>query len=316
MPNCSRLVALIVWLLGLSWLLTACGFPASTPTRTSEIPDKPATDSAATLTAAVPVGTPTISVILSPTATFTPIPTQTLEPTLTQSPSPTPLENNVLGKICYPEQSIPAMNAYFENTETEALVEMPISAGQESYQIKLDSGTYIAYAWLPDFSRGGLYSRAVPCGLGKGCDDHTLLPFTVEQTEISQGIDLCDWYAGPFNVPYPPGKEQTEVTGVISGSLSHPDGTAVELRVVAFNVQTGYWYWVFAQSGQTFYSIQELPPGIYNVVAYDPEGRGGGYTGDNHNLQDVVVEPGKVAEGVNIDDWNIPAGAYPPDPTR
>jgi hypothetical protein len=74
---------------------------------------------------------------------------------------------------------------------------------------------------LPDFSQGGLYSRAVPCGLGEDCEDHTLLPFTIEQTEITQGIDLCDWYAGPFNVPYPPGMERTEVTGVISGSLSH-----------------------------------------------------------------------------------------------
>jgi hypothetical protein len=315
MPNCSRLVALSVWL-GLSWLLTACGFPSPTTSPTREAPDELATSAAATLAAASQVSSPTIPVVVSPSVTITPIPTQTMEPTVTQSPSPTLLENNILGKICYPGQSIPAMTAYFENTETEALVELPIAPGQDSYELKLDSGTYIAYAWLPDFSRGGLYSRAVPCGLSEGCDDHALLPFTVKQTEITQGIDLCDWYAGPFNVPYPPGKEQTEVTGVISGSLSHPDGSAVELRVVAFNTQTGYWYWVYAQSGQTFYSIKELPPGTYNVVAYDPEGRAGGYASDNHNLLDVIVEPGEVVEGVNINDWNIPAGAYPPDPTR
>jgi len=32
----------------------------------------------------------------------------------------------------------------FENTETEALVELPIAPGQDSYEVKLDSGTYIA----------------------------------------------------------------------------------------------------------------------------------------------------------------------------
>jgi hypothetical protein len=285
-------------------------------TATDTIQVESTTSMAATLTAASQASSPTIPVIESPPVSTTPTPTHTIEPTVTQSPSPTPLENNVLGKVCYPGESIPAMTAYFENTETETVIELPIAEGQDSFELKLEEGIYIAYAWLPDFSQGGLYSRAVPCGLGEECDDHTLLPFTVEQDAITQGIDLCDWYAGPFNVPYPPGKEQTEITGVISGNLSHPDGNAIELRVVAFNVRTGYWYWVYAQSGQSFYSITELPPGIYNVVAYDPEGRAGGYASADHDLLDVSVEPGKVAEGINIDDWNAPAGTYPPDPTR
>ena len=63
-------------------------------------------------------------------------------------------------------------------------------------------------------------------------------------------------------------------------------------------------------------SITELPPGIYNVVAYDPQGSAGGYADADHNLLDVTVEPGKVTEGIDINDWNAPAGTYPPDPTR
>ena len=315
MFSCSRMAVLISGL-GLSWLLVSCSFPADSATPPSETPDVLATRMAATLTEASLASSPTIHATDAPTIITSPSPTYTVEATVTQTPSPTPLEDNVLGKICFPGETIPAMNAYFENTETEALVELPIAPGQDSYEIKLDSGTYIAYAWLPDFSQGGLYSRAVPCGLGEECDDHTLLPFMVEQNEIIEGIDLCDWYAGPFNVPYPPGMEQTEITGVISGSLSYPDGSSIELRVVAFNVQTGYWYWVFAQNGQAFYSITELPPGIYNVVAYDPQGNAGGYADADHTLLDVTVEPGKVAEGININDWNAPAGAYPPDPTR
>jgi len=309
------MIVLISWL-GVSWLLASCSFPATSETPSSETQDVLATRMAATLTAASLAISPTLQATEALSDLTSPTPTQTVEATITQSPSPTPLENNVLGKICYPGESIPAMTAYFENTETEALVELPIAPGQDSYEVKLDSGTYIAYAWLPDFSQGGLYSRAVPCGLNEECTDHTLLPFTVKQTEITQGIDLCDWYAGPFNVPYPPGKEQTEITGVISGSLSYPDGSGIELRVVAFNVRTGYWYWVFAQEGQPFYSITELPPGIYNVVAYDPQGSAGGHADADHNLLDVTVESGKVTEGIDINDWNAPAGAYPPDPTR
>ena len=311
----SRMVVLISWL-GLSWLLASCSFPATSETPLSKTQDVLATRRAATLTAASLASSLTPHATETPSGLTSPTSTHTVEPTVTQSPSPTPLENNILGMICYPGESIPAMTAYFENTETEALVELPITPGQDSFELKLDSGTYIAYAWLLDFSQGGLYSRAVPCGLSEECKDHTLLPFTVEQTEITQGIDLCDWYAGPFNVPYPPGKEQTEITGVISGGLSYPDGSAIELRVVAFNVQTGYWYWVYAQTGQSFYSITELPPGIYNVVAYDPQGNAGGYADADHNLRDVTVERGKVVEDIDINDWNAPAGAYPPDPTR
>jgi len=311
----SHLAVLISWF-GFSWLLVACSFPAGSETLQSETPDGLATQMATTLTAASPGSSPTLQITQTTSGLNSPTPTYTVEPTVTQSPSPTPLENNVFGKICYPGESIPAMTAYFENTETEALVELPIAPGQDSFELKLAPGIYIAYAWLPDFSQGGLYSRAVPCGLGEECKDHTLLLFDIKQNEITQGIDLCDWYAGPFNVPYPPGKDQTEITGVISGNLTHPDGSGIELRVVAFNVQTGYWYWVFAQSGQSYYSIVELPPGIYNVVAYDPQGNGGGYADVNHNLLDVTVEPGKAAEGIDINDWNAPVGTYPPDPTR
>lgn len=311
----SRTGIWIGWL-GLGLLLASCGFPAASATPPDETPDVRATHTAATLTAAALVISPTLQATETPSNPASPTPTNTVEATITQSPSPTPLENNISGKICYPGESIPAMTAYFENTGTEGLVELPIAPGQDSYELKLESGTYIAYAWLPDFSQGGLYSRAVPCGLGEECKDHTVLPFTVEQTAITRGIDICDWYAGPFNVPYPPGKEQTEITGVISGSLSYPDGNATEVRVVAFNVHTGYWYWVFAQAGQSFYSIRELPPGSYNVVAYDSQGNAGGYADANHNLLDVTVEPGKIAEGIDINDWNAPAGTYPPDPTR
>lgn len=311
----SRLVK-FAGLLGLSWLLCACGFPAPTATSVHVTPDELATSLAATQTVSSLINSPTVPTIGLPSVSPSPSSTSTVEPTATPSPSPTPLENNLFGEICFPGGAIPAMTAFFENTETEALVELPITQGQDRYELKLAPGTYIAYAWLLDFSQGGLYSRAVPCGLGEECDDHSLLPFDVDDNEITQGIDLCDWYAGPFNVPYPPGKEQTEITGVISGSLSYPDGIASELRVVAFNVRTGYWYWAYAQPGQAFYSITELPPGIYNVVAYDTDGHAGGYASNNHDLIDVTVEPGKVSEGININDWNAPAGTFPPDPTR
>ena len=293
--------------------LAACSQAASTTPAPQEEPLPTVTE--ATLTAGLPLATPTQPTeILAPSATATN--TATFTPTSTHTPSPTSPPFNVTGKVCYPSENIPPMTAFFENTDSEALVELPIAAGQASYEVKLPAGTYIAYAWLEDFSRGGLYSRAVPCGLQTGCDDHTLLTFTAVETQVLQDIDLCDWYAGPFNVPYPPGRQPDEVTGVISGSIVYPGDSAPKMRVVASNTQTEYWYWVYTESSQGFYAIDDLPPGQYYIVAYLDDGQAGAHATPDHDLIAVTVESGVVTEGVTINDWDAPAGTFPPDPTR
>jgi hypothetical protein len=208
------------------------------------------------------------------------------------------------------------MTAYFEATDSETLVELPIAGSQSSYSVKLPAGIYIAYAWLPDFSRGGLYSRAVPCGLDEECEDHTVLAFSVSEQAVASGIDICDWYAGPFNVPYPPGIEQEQLTGNISGNLAYIQDEIPGLRVVAFNLSTNYWYWSSTQEGQTFYTIADLPPGTYQVVAYDAEGRAGGHASGTHELIPVTVRPGETASQVDVTDWDAPEGTFPQDPTR
>ena len=291
--------------------LAACG---SAPETVENQVDALGTIVAATLTAR-----PTDTVTpLQPTSTMLPEPTSTatitLAPTQTHTASPTLPENNVSGKICYPGEAIPEMVAYFEETDAETVVELPVAASQDRYEVKLAPGTYIAYAWIKDFSRGGLYSQAVSCGLGPACDDHNLLTFTVKAGELLPDIDLCDWYA--FHVPYPPGKEVNAITGAISGSIRYQVSQTPELRVVAFNLNTTYWYWVFTRAGQTSYSLAELPPGVYHVVAYTDDGQAAGHAGSNHNLIDVVVKPGETTGGVEINDWEAPAGTFPPDPTR
>lgn len=259
-----------------------------------------------------PTSTPPATKRPDPSTTPTPSP----EASLTVTISPTLQVDNVTGEICYPGESIPQMVMYFEETSTTYLLELPVEENQSEYEVNLPPGTYIAYAWLPDFSLGGLYSRAVVCGLGAECEDHSILPFTIEEGDLVEGIDLCDWYAGPFNVPYPPDSELAEVTGTISGSIIYPDEAVPELRVVAYNQGTQYWYWVSTLAGQISYTINELPSGIYHIVAYDTLGKAGGHADNNHVLIPVTVKPGEVISGVNINDWDAPPGAFPPDMTR
>jgi hypothetical protein len=306
MPTKSHLLYLIIIL-----LLAACSpkTPVIGPTQTV---DALGTIVAATLTAAVPASTPTRLPTVTPTLPASPTPT--LQPTNTPLPtsSPTPAGAKVSGKVCYPGGKIPAMNAYFQVPQSNVVFQVPIATGQITYTVTVTPGTFIAYAWLPDFSRGGLYSKAVPCGMKSGCTDHATLPFTVKLGDTLTGIDLCDWYAGPFNLPYPPGKKPAEVTGSISGSLSYSGGSIPALRVVAFNINTKNWYWVGTLAGEASYTITGLPPGTYHAVAYDENGKAGGYADSSHKLIDVTVKAGETASA-DINDWQ---GIFPSDPTR
>ncbi len=110
----------------------------------------------------------------------------------------------ISGKICYPSQYIPEMTAYFENTMTGQYITLPIALNQNTFGIFLPPGEYIAYAWLPDFSLGGTYSKAVPCGLTTSCVDHSMIRFQVTSGSSIQGIDICDWY-DLTSVPTTPG---------------------------------------------------------------------------------------------------------------
>lgn len=263
-----------------------------------------------------------------PEDTNTPLPTETPTQTLTPSPAATSTlaGARVYGKVCYPSEVIPAQTAYFQDTETDQVVELPIAENQTSYEINLPPGTYVAYTWLPDFSWGGLYSHAVPCGLTAECDDHSALPFDLDSGDIVQNIDLCDWYHGPFDIPYPPDYNTGEVTGSITGALSYPSESIPPLRVVAYNTSTGYWYWVGTAANQSGYLIEDLPPGTYNVVAYTEHGLAGGYSDyaacglvsgcGGHGLVNVPVEAGKTASGIDPGDWYAPEGSFPPDLTR
>jgi len=283
--------------------LLACGTQPSI--------DLLATSVAATLTSAAP-----------PTATPAPAATLPLEP------SPPPMSGgSVSGAICYPSEGIPPMTAYFQNVATSAIVTLPIAENQSSYSLELSPGTYTGYAWLPGFTYGGSYSQAVLCGLTVSCTDHQPVPFEVSAGAILVGIDICDWYGQDGDVPLPPGVSgppsptATQVAaatasgpGSISGHLGYPSEGIPKLVIVAFNVNTGYWWWIGTAQNQTTYLHADLPAGVYHVVAYySPASVQAGYATPSHVLLDVVVKSGETTSDIDLIDW-IPNGTYPAKP--
>jgi hypothetical protein len=284
-------------------LAAACAAqtPTLTPTPESGLVE---TLVAATLTAFVPPPQPATPAPATPSAGVADLPTPTPSATPPAQPSPTPATGKISGRVCYRTQETPAMTAYFEETTSKALTELPIVAGQKEYRIDLAPGTYVVYAWLNDFSLGGLYSQAVVCGLGSECDDHTPVPIAIKAGDEIEDIDLCDWYA--FSVPVPPNKPGEQIRGGLSGRIFYPDDSAPVLHIVAFNQESGYWYYVLSLAGATNYTMKDLPPGTYQVVAYTKEGQTGGYPAL------AIVKAGETTGGVDISAWD---GNYPEDPT-
>lgn len=115
-------------------------------------------------------------------------------------------------------------------------------------------------------------------------------------------------------------------TGSVSGRLGFPSEFIPPLRVVAFNLDRGTYFWVDTAQNQQYYKIEGLPTGSYVVVAYvHGSDMAGGYSKyvtcglsvscQDHGLIQVQVEAGSVVNNINPIDWYAPTGTFPPDPT-
>ena len=225
---------------------------------------------------------------------------------LDSTPSPTSLKGKVDGLVCYIEVSSTSMVVYFQNTANSQVTELPVSVSnyQAPYTTELEPGTYIAYAWTLDYSIGGTYSA---CGAASGCSDATPKLFTVNAGQTIGKIDICDWSHGPFDVPYPPGFQPESKFGIISGGVyGYPYGNLPQLTIVAFNKETGYWYWVGTVAGQSYFTMNDIPSGTYQVVAYDSSGHAGGTS------VSIEVKGGQTANA-DLNNW---AGPFPFNPLK
>ena len=285
-------------------ILVGCNLPNQGSSQSAE--DLLASMVAATLQAMNP--TETISTIQVSTADGSGGQVSASQTSAPQNPTvtATPSTGKVSGLVCYTQDLATNLVAYFQNTSTSVTAQLPVSVNnyQAEYSIELEPGNYTAYAWTVDFSNGGTYSA---CGLVAGCKDATPRQFTVTGGGKLEKIDICDWSHGPFDVPYPPGFQATAQFGVISGGIyGYPYGSLPGLRIIAFNKSSGYWYLLDTVSGQSYFSMEELPAGTYQVVAYDDGGHAGGASGL------IAVTGGKTANA-DINDWS---SSFPADPSK
>jgi hypothetical protein len=263
-------------------LLGGCGLLTGTN------PDTIATSVAATLTAGAP-----------PPAS----------PTNTSQPAPA--VGTVSGQICFPsEPPLPEMTLYFRDPANEQVISVPHSDGTGLYSAQLTAGTYVAYAWRNgDTTLGGSYSQAVPCGLSVNCTDHNLLSFVVEPGGSTNGIDICDWYGAPGDVPLPPGAPAQPLPTATAtpppGGISlNCDGTYQRIQVADYGA-TGKVVSVDRWNGNQWVNIWNTSGGDPNQQQVTDDS--GPYTfGGCQQLLVVSIRHSnpQVTLDVNIYAWN------------
>jgi hypothetical protein len=298
-----------LWIAPITLFMTAlflvgCNLP--NPTSSSSVENLLASVVAATMQVLNPTLEISSTQMGTPIGSGTPgVVTQT-PPSLSPTNTLAPMTGKVSGLVCYIQSSVTNLVAYFQNANTNVVTQLSVAISnyQAEYSLELEPGVYIAYAWNSDFSIGGTYSA---CGAASGCGDASPRQITVTAGQKLDKIDICDWSHGPFDVPYPPGFQMTSQLGIISGGIyGYPYGSLPQLKIIAFNKSTGYWYMMGTVVGQSYFSMEELPPGSYQVVAYDNAGHAGGST-------TLTTVTGGETTNADINDWS---SSFPVDPSK
>jgi hypothetical protein len=89
----------------------------------------------------------------------------------------------VSGRICYPSEFNPPMTLYFENANTDELIQFSIPENHPTYSVLLPKGRYYAWAWAPNYNLEGAYVHP----------DRTMKSFYVAGGANVSSIDICDW---------------------------------------------------------------------------------------------------------------------------
>lgn len=148
----------------------------------------------------------------------------------------------------------------------------------------------------------------------------------------------CEATGTPVSCPTCPAPVPTPITpptatlksgsASLSGTLNYPSEHIPPQRVVAFEVNTGYYYWVRTNEGQSSYRIDNLPAGTYVVVSYlEGQTFKAGYTVfvtcghtcvPDHTLLRVELKDGEHKTDISPIDWYAgdDASGWPAEPAN
>jgi len=136
--------------------------------------------------------------------------------TFTPEPNSTQLIGTVTGQLSYPSEFLPPTRVVLFSLSDKKAYFVDTAKGQAQFSLNVPAGAYylVSYPYegtagntgqvdsytLAGGSYAGGYTQMVPCGLAAGCNDHTLLPITVTESQTINA-DPGDWYAPEGTFP-------------------------------------------------------------------------------------------------------------------
>jgi len=113
--------------------------------------------------------------------------------------------------------------------------------------------------------------------------------------------------------------------GSIEGVLGYPSEVIPSLEVYAISTaDSSKYYYVKTAANTNTFTIPEVAPGEYNVVAYASATYAGSYTKavpcglsvscEDHSMIPAIVKAGEVTKGIELKDWYAPEGTFPTKP--
>jgi len=132
-----------------------------------------------------------------------------------------------------------------------------------------------------------------------------MLPSTGEYfIDVKSMADLPVAYALHINIAPVEENPVDEMTGAVSGGIEYPGSYVPLLHIVAFNQDNDDWHWVGVKENTYGYTLANLPPGRYHVIAYSENELVGAYAsvGDGEPIP-VTVNAGEMTQEVNMQVW-------------
>ncbi len=115
------------------------------------------------------------------------------------------------GKLSYPSEFIPPLTivAYqvVNGEMTGTIYWQDTDTNQTTYRFEsLPQSNYYVVAYMQDYDNdmAAGYTEAVLCGLSVDCENHSLMEVEVWPGEVTEDIDLLDWYAPAGTYPSKP----------------------------------------------------------------------------------------------------------------
>jgi hypothetical protein len=112
----------------------------------------------------------------------------------------------IAGTLNYPSEGIPPLRIVAFNINNSDWYSVEVTNNNVFVVKDVPAGQYQVVAYLLDKSNdlAGGYTKFVLCGMSVECTDHTLVEVTVEAGQVTNGVQLSDWYAPAGAFPKDP----------------------------------------------------------------------------------------------------------------